>query len=131
MRGPKKKATSRVKRLKKVAVIQIFGRKKCFDTKKAQRFFKERGIPFQFIDLDEKGMSEREFRSVVAAVGADALIDKKSKDYDKFNFPYILRSDEDKAEILFQNQSLIKSPVIRKGNLAAAGFDDRQIKELI
>ena len=49
--------------------IQIFGTKKCNDTKKAQRFFKERGIKFQFIDMKEKGMSKGELRSVCQAIG--------------------------------------------------------------
>ena len=53
--------------------IQIFGTKKCFDTKKAQRYFKERGIKFQFIDLKEKGLSKGEYASVKQAVGQARL----------------------------------------------------------
>ena len=49
--------------------VQIFGTKKCNDTKKAERFFKERGIKFQFIDMKEKGMSKGEFNSVAQANG--------------------------------------------------------------
>ena len=49
--------------------IQIFGKNKCFDTKKAQRWFKERGIKFQMIDLAQKGMSKGELDSVLRAVG--------------------------------------------------------------
>ena len=49
--------------------IQIFGTKKSFDTKKAQRYFKERRVKFQFIDLKEKGMSKGELESVARAVG--------------------------------------------------------------
>lgn len=56
--------------------IQIFGKSKCFDTKKAERYFKERGIKFQSIDLIRFGMSGKEFDSVVRAVGGvDNLID--------------------------------------------------------
>lgn len=56
--------------------IQIFGTRKDFDTKKAERFFKERNIPFQFIDMKEKGLSKGEFNSVCQAVGGlDYLID--------------------------------------------------------
>ena len=63
--------------------IQIFGTKKCNDTKKAQRFFKERGIKFQFIDILDKGMSKGEFQSVMQAVGGlDAMIDPEYKDKD-------------------------------------------------
>lgn len=60
--------------------IQIFGKSKCFDTKKAQRYFKERRIPFQNIDLLDKGMSQGELKSVAAAVGLAALIDSKHPD---------------------------------------------------
>ena len=49
--------------------IQIFGKNKCFDTKKAQRYFKERGIKFQFVDLKVKGLSKGELDSVMKAVG--------------------------------------------------------------
>ena len=49
--------------------IQIFGTTKCFDTKKAQRYFKERGIKFQMIDLKEKEMSRGEFENVSRALG--------------------------------------------------------------
>ena len=63
--------------------IQIFGTKKCNDTKKAQRFFKERGIKFQFIDMKEKGMSKGEYTSVKQAVGGlDAMLNADCKDKD-------------------------------------------------
>ena len=62
--------------------IQIFGRNKCFDTKKAERYFKERRIKYQLIDLPRYGMSRREFDSVKQAVGLDALIDPKAPDAD-------------------------------------------------
>ena len=63
--------------------IQIFGTKKSSDTRKAERFFKERGIKFQFVDLKEKAMSKGEFQSVLQAVGGlDAMIDQNCKDKD-------------------------------------------------
>ena len=78
--------------------IQIFGTKKCFDTKKAERYFKERGVKYQFIDMKEKGMSRGEFNSVKQAVGGtDALIDEKCKDQDLLALLKYL-SDEDKEE---------------------------------
>lgn len=61
--------------------IQVFGTKKSFDTKKAQRYFKERRVKFQFIDLKEKGMSKGELESVARAVGGiDVLVDPKAKE---------------------------------------------------
>lgn len=63
--------------------IQIFGTKKCNDTKKAERFFKERGIKYQFVDMKEKGMSKGEFNSVAQANGGlENMINWDGKDKD-------------------------------------------------
>ncbi len=102
--------------------IQIFGTKKCFDTKKTERWFKERGIKYQLIDMKEKGMSRGEFNSVVQAVGgADKLISDKSKDKELLTLMKYL-TDEDKTEKLFENQQIIKTPVVRSGKKAVIGF---------
>lgn len=78
--------------------IQIFGKNKCFDTKKSQRWFKERGIKFQMIDLAQKGMSKGELDSVLRAVGGlDALIDEKSRGYGVARVPRLRRGQEGKA----------------------------------
>lgn len=102
--------------------IQIFGTKKCFDTKKAERYFKERNVKFQSIDIKEKGMSKGELASVLQSVGGfDGLIDPNAKDKDALAlFKYI--ADEDKLEKLLENQQLIKTPVVRNGKLATVGF---------
>ena len=102
--------------------IQIFGIKKCFDTKKAERFFKERNIKFQFIDLKEKEMSKGEFENVLRAVGIKNLINEKSGNYKKLNF-HNIRSSEVKAELLLKNQSVMKTPVVRNGKKATAGYE--------
>lgn len=102
--------------------IQIFGTKKCNDTKKAQRFFKERGIPFQFIDLKEKGMSKGEFTKVMQAVGGmDALINSDAKDKDTLALVRYLRP-EDQLEKVLENQQIIKTPVVRNGPKATVGY---------
>ena len=102
--------------------IQIFYKSKCFDSKKAQRWFKERGIKAQMIDLNQKGMSRGELESVLRAVGSvDALIDSKSKSNDAVLLKY-LGSDFAKIEKLLENPSLIKSPVVRNGRLATVGY---------
>ena len=80
--------------------IQIFGKSKCFDTKKAQRYFKERRIKFQYIDILDKGLSHGEYRSVAQAVGGfDEIVDKKSKDY--YMIQYI--GPEQQEEKLMEN----------------------------
>ena len=110
-------------------MIQIFGTTKNFDTKKAQMWFKERRIPFQFVDLKEKEMSRGEFESVVESVSrvagsraeaVELLADKNSKDY--ASFAYLDGSD--KEEKLFENQLLLKLPVCRNGkNAATCGLE--------
>lgn len=102
--------------------IQIFGTKKCFDTKKADRYFKERGIKFQFIDLKEKGMSKGEFTSVKQAVGGlDKLLDENTKDKNTLALLKYL-SDTDKEEKLLENQQLLKTPIVRNGKQATVGY---------
>lgn len=102
--------------------IQIFGTKKCFDTKKADRYFKERGIKFQFIDLKEKGMSKGEFTSVKQAVGGlDKLLDENNKDKNTLALLKYL-SDSDKEEKLLENLQLLKTPIVRNGKQATVGY---------
>ncbi len=102
--------------------IQIFARNKCFDSKKAQRWFKERGIKFQLIDLDQKGLSKGELDSVLRAVGGvESLIDYSSKDKDAMLLKY-LGSSEAKIEKLLENPKLIKSPIVRNGKQATIGY---------
>ena len=102
--------------------IQIFGTKKSADTRKAERFFKERGIKFQFVDLKEKGLSKGEFNSVKQAVGGiDKLIDENAKDKDTLALiKYI--ADEDKEEKLLENQQLLVQPIVRNGKKATVGY---------
>ena len=89
--------------------IQIFGTKKCNNTKKAERFFKERGIKFQFIDMKEKGMSKGEFNSVAQVNGGlENMINWEGKDKDLLALiKYI--ADEDKLEKVLENPQVIKT----------------------
>lgn len=103
--------------------IQIYGTAKCFETKKAQRYFKERGIKFQFVDLVKFGMSKGEFNSISSALkmNIDELINEKSKKYDSSFIKY-LASDEAKIEKLLENQELFKTPIVRNGKKATLGY---------
>lgn len=102
--------------------IQIFGTKKCFDTKKAQRYFKERGVSFQFIDLKEKEMSKGEFTKVKQAVGGlDKMMDEKCRDKDTLALVRYI-AEEDKAEKVLENQQILKTPIVRNGSSATVGF---------
>lgn len=103
--------------------IQIFGKPKCFDTKKAERYFKERGIKFQSINLAEKAMSKGEFNKVKQAVGGlGNLIDEKCKDKDLLALLTYL-AEEDKEEKVLENQKIIKTPVVRNGAKATVGYE--------
>ena len=102
--------------------IQIFGTKKSSDTRKAERFFKERGIKFQSVDLKEKGLSKGEFNSVLQAVGGlDALIDVNCKDKDLLALVTYLAPDQ-RLEKVFENQTVIRQPIVRNGRQATAGY---------
>ena len=102
--------------------IQIFGTKKCNDTKKAERFFKERGIKYQFIDMKEKGMSKGEFNSVAQANGGlENMVNWDGKDKDLLALiKYI--ADEDKLEKVLENPLVIKTPVVRNGKQSTLGY---------
>ena len=99
--------------------IQIFGKSKCFDTKKAERWFKERRIKFQSIDLPRYGMRPRELESVKNAVGLEALIDEKHPDAALLRY---LARDADRLEKLLEDPSLIRTPVVRNGRQATVGY---------
>ena len=102
--------------------IQIFGKKKCFETKKAERYFKERKIPFQSIDLLRYGMSKGEYESVKRAVGGmEPLIDERSKAYEELYIAH-LAYKSDVEEKLLENPALFRTPVVRNGKEATVGF---------
>lgn len=102
--------------------IQVFGTKKSFDTKKAQRYFKERRIPFQFVDLREKGLSKGELQSVARAVGGiDALLDEKAKDQDALALVQHL-AESQRFEKLLENQQVLREPIVRNGRQATVGY---------
>ncbi len=102
--------------------IQIFGTKKCNDTKKAERYFKERRIKYQFIDMKEKGMSKGEFNSVAAANGGlENMINWEGRDKDTLALiKYI--TDEEKLEKVLDNPQVIKTPVVRNGKQSTLGY---------
>lgn len=109
--------------------IQIYGKSKCFDTKKAERYFKERRIKYQYIDLEKYGMSNGEYRNIKSAIGSvDGLIDEKSKAYEKCFIKY-LASQEAVEEKLLDNQTLFKTPIVRNGKKATVGYKPEVWKE--
>ena len=106
--------------------IQIFGTKKCNETKKAERFFKERGIKYQFVDMKKKGMSKGEFNSVAQANGGlDHMINWEGKDQNLLALiKYIANEDklEKVLEKVLENPQVIKTPVVRNGKQSTLGY---------
>ena len=101
--------------------IQIFGKSKSFDTKKAERWFKERRIKYQYIDLVSKGVSPGEYRSIRAAVGSfDALVDKDCRAYEALYMAYI--TPQAQEETLLEHPELFRTPIVRNGREATVGY---------
>jgi len=99
--------------------IQIYGKSKCFDTKKAERYFKERRIKYQRIDLPGVGMSRGELASVKAAVGLGAMMDVAVPGAEILTY---LAYDSDREDKLFENPRFIKTPIVRNGKKATVGY---------
>lgn len=100
--------------------IQIFGTKSCRETQKALRFFKERRIQFHFRDLNEKGISPGELNNISQAIPLENLIDRNGKQYKKRNLEYMVFNIE---EELLNDPLLLRTPVVRNGRLATAGYE--------
>ena len=102
--------------------IQIFGKSKCFDTKKAERYFKERRIKYQYVDLLKFGLSGKEFDSVLRAVGGiDHLIDWNGKSQEITNMKY-MDDKIAKEDKVFDDPALMRTPIVRNGKQATIGF---------
>lgn len=111
--------------------IQIFGTKKSFETKKAERFFKERNIKYQFIDMKETGLSKGEYNSVKQAVGGlEAMLDKDCKDKDTLVLIQY-SPEEDKDEKVLENQQVLKTPIVRNKSTAVIGYKPEIWKQWI
>jgi len=108
--------------------IQILGTKKCKETQKAERFFKERRIPFHFRNLTEKGIAKGELENIKRAVPIDDLFDDEGKQFKKRNLEFMVYHKE---EELLNDSLLCKTPIVRNGNLATVGYQPDVWKEWI
>ncbi|RKY94957.1 MAG: ArsC family transcriptional regulator [Ignavibacteriae bacterium] len=108
--------------------IQIFGTKKCKETQKAERFFKERRIPFHFRNLDEKGIAKGELENIKRAIPIDDLFDNEGKQFKKRNLEFMVY---DKEEELLNDPLLFKTPIVRNGKLATVGYESEIWREWI
>lgn len=103
--------------------IQIYSKRKCFDTQKAQRYFKERRIKFQYVDISKYPMSAGEFKNIKSALKLDLkdMIDVKCKEYDESFIAY-LANESDIEEKIFENQNLLITPIVRNGKKVTLGY---------
>ena len=100
--------------------IQIIGTKKCRDTQKAERYFRERNIQYQFRDLTIKGVSKGELENIKRVYDIEDLIDKEGKQFNKRNLAYMVFDIE---EELLEDPLLFKTPIVRNGKQATIGFE--------
>ena len=106
--------------------LQIFGTRKCPDTRKAERFFKERRVSYQPIDLAQKGPSAGELRKIANAVGGmDKLIDREGRRYIDRGLKYAAPTGPRIEQILIDDPLLLLSPIVRTGDRATVGYDDK------
>ena len=101
---------------------QVFGTRKCQDTRKAQRFFKERGLTIHEVDLAERGMSPCELKSVAAQSGWVALLDRGSERFVAKGLSHALLGDKDIERLLLDDPRLLKTPVVRFGKKSSIGY---------
>ncbi|HAP42609.1 MAG: hypothetical protein A2087_01420 [Spirochaetes bacterium GWD1_61_31] len=106
-------------------IIQLFGTKKCPETRKAERFFKDRNIDYQFRDLMDKPPSRGELEAILRQVGVAALIDTAGKQYRNGGWAY---REFDPLETLLAEPGLYRTPIIRGNQGAMSGFDEKQLK---
>jgi len=100
--------------------IQIFGTAKSFDSKKAERWFKERRIPYQSVDLPSKGLSPREYESIRQRVGFEALLNRKCRAYETLYVAYLTPAAQE--EKLLEHPELFQTPIVRNGREVTVGY---------
>ena len=104
---------------------QLFGTKKCALSRKAERFFKERGVKLHVVDLAQKGMSPGELRNVASRVGGiEALIDREGKRYVERGLKYAAPTGPRIEQMLADDPLLLRTPIVREGSRATVGYAD-------
>lgn len=99
--------------------IQVIGTKKCQGTRKAERYFRERALPYQFVDLTVRGLSKGELDKVKSAISLEDLVDTAGKEYARRNLKYLVHDTE---ETLLAYPLLLKTPIVRDGSKVTVGY---------
>lgn len=103
--------------------VQIFGLKKSQNTRAAERFFKERRVPLQMVDLAERALAPGEIRRFVDKFGWEALLDKEGKTYQAAGLAYLHLSESDLLARVQQEPQLLRLPLVRGPNSISHGHD--------
>ena len=109
-------------------IYQLIGKQGCRETRKAERFMRERGIDFSFVDLEKRDLSPGELKSIMESIPPDDLLDRNSRQFDKRGLKYM---DFDPVEEISADQKLIITPLLRIKNRAIAGFDETEYKKFL
>ena len=104
--------------------VQIFGTKSCKDTRKAERFFKERRVKIHFVDLKQKAASKGELRRFVQKFGTDALIDRESRRFLSLGLQAAHYGEDRWLEIMADEPGILVTPLIRNGARLTLGLDE-------
>jgi arsenate reductase len=103
--------------------VQVFGTRKCQETRKAERYFKERGVRFQAVDLAEKGLSPAELRAVAARVGGiEALLDREGKRYVNQGLKHSAPTGPRIEQLLLEDPLLLRTPIVRSDAGCTIGY---------
>ena len=111
--------------------LQIFGIKGSSETRAAERFFKERRVPFQFVDLKQKPMSPGEIKRFLDRFGLDALLDIQGKAYLDAGLKYLKLSGTELLARIERDPKLLRLPLVRSGNRLSVGQDEESWKAML
>ena len=111
--------------------VQIFGTRGCSDTRKAERFFKERRDKIHFVDLRQRAASRGELRRFVQKFGSDALVNRDSKRFRALGLHTAYYGDERWLEILEEEPLLLRTPLVRYENRLTVGHDESTWREWV
>ncbi len=112
-------------------IVQIFGLKNSQATRAAERFFKERGIPIQLVDLKQKPMSPGEIKRFIERFGLSSLLDTDGKSYANAGLKYLKVSDAELLERVGRDPALLRLPLVRGGKQLSVGHDENSWKAML
>ena len=111
--------------------VQIFGLKSSQATRAAERFFKERRIAIQFVDLAQRPMAAAEIRRFSDRFGLDKLLDREGKSFESSGLKYLRMTDTELLARIEKDPKLLRLPLVRAGNLLSAGHDENGWKAML